>query len=285
MVYHRQVLAGIAIGLIGSNLLVFFTKKLPKGVFSDFAVPFLTLFFSFLIMIFFLGPIILLFSSFFSSLIAILLLRPPFSYLGSVLLGFSYELLVIFGLHHLLLPISLNIQSIMNADLIPVIASISSTCQAVACLTGFYSMKTRRQRVFRGDHKESEEKGIVIVNRLIDKEKKSLIFTDSFLALFAGITEPVLYQSNLRKPFLFVSGLIGTAVASVIAALLGVTGVVGVESILYFFSLVPSVIIRPVIPQLLGFFVANICGILITILLVLLFSAKILESGKKNKSL
>lgn len=113
-------------------------------------------------------------------------------WLGGLVIGGLYQVLVIFGLHWGVVP--LIIQQLASEGMSPLnaIVSISMVSQGAAVLA--VALKSKRT------------------------ELKELGYAGAISA-FCGVTEPAIYGVNLRYKKVFVSGLIGSAVGGLITGL------------------------------------------------------------------
>lgn len=114
-------------------------------------------------------------------------------WLGGLIIGGFYQLLVIFGLHWGVVP--LIAQQIASTGETPLNAIISITMVAQGAAVLAVAMKSRKT------------------------EMKELGFAGAISA-FCGITEPAIYGVNLRYKKIFISGLIGSACGGLITGLM-----------------------------------------------------------------
>lgn len=114
-------------------------------------------------------------------------------WLGGLIIGGFYQLLVIFGLHWGVVP--LIAQQIASTGETPLNAIISITMVAQGAAVLAVAMKSRKT------------------------EMKELGFAGAISA-FCGITEPAIYGVNLRYKKVFISGLIGSACGGLITGLM-----------------------------------------------------------------
>lgn len=137
------------------------------------------------------GPIIQGFANGIADLINHLVLSS--GWIGGLIIGGFYQLLVIFGLHWGVVPlvaqqIAGSGQSALNA-----IISVTMVAQGAAVLA--VAIKSRK------------------------KDRKSLGIAAAISA-FCGVTEPAIYGINLRFRKVFISGLIGSAAGGLITGLM-----------------------------------------------------------------
>jgi len=132
-----------------------------------------------------------------------------FAPIGAALFGFLYAPLVITGVHQTTLAIDMQmVQSTGGTPVWPLIA-ISNIAQAAAVV------------------------GIIIASK---KHNEREISVPAAISAFLGVTEPAMYGINLKYRFPMLCAMIGSAVASLICGLSGVTangiGVGGLPGIL-----------------------------------------------------
>ncbi|MFC3396185.1 PTS trehalose transporter subunit IIBC [Brenneria rubrifaciens] len=132
-----------------------------------------------------------------------------FAPIGAALFGFLYAPLVITGVHQTTLAIDMQmIQSTGGTPVWPLIA-ISNIAQAAAVV------------------------GIIIVSR---KENEREISVPAAISAFLSVTEPAMYGINLKYRFPMLCAMTGSAAASLICGLYGVTangiGIGGLPGIL-----------------------------------------------------
>lgn len=169
-----------------------------------------------------------------------------FAPIGAALFGFLYAPLVITGVHQTTLAIDMQmIQSMGGTPVWPLIA-ISNIAQASAVV------------------------GIIIVSR---KENEREVSVPAAISAFLGVTEPAMYGINLKYRFPMLCAMIGSAVASLMCGLAGVTangiGVGGLPGIL------------SIKPQFWGIFsLAMLVAIVIPLLLTMLVYKRKLRTGK-----
>lgn len=176
MDYLSTVVPVILIVYFASKCDLVFNKIVPE-VLRFFFVPMLTLFISLIIGFVVIGPI----ATFGSNLIAegIMQVRDFSPIIAGAIIGFSWQFLVIFGLHWGLLPIYINNIVTMGYDnvMMPFFATTFATTAVV----------------------------IAIMIKTKDKKLKSLCLPSAISGFF-GITEPAIYGITLpRKKTFFIS--------------------------------------------------------------------------------
>ncbi|MEK8212994.1 MULTISPECIES: beta-glucoside-specific PTS transporter subunit IIABC [unclassified Paenibacillus] len=223
-----------------------FKRIIPNAVKVIF-VPMFTILVVGLLSLTVLGPL----GSFFGTYLAM-----GFDFLGShgswmiiFVIATFWPILVMFGLHHNIVPLSLaQITTLGYENIIGPGAMINCISQGVAAL--------------------------VVGMRTKDKALKQ-ISTSSGITAFMGITEPVLYGVNLPKKYPLVAAMIGAASGGLYAGLLNVsryaTGASGI----------------PAIPLYIGENIWNLYNILIALVITAVVTAVItyLLSLKYEKEL
>lgn len=113
--------------------------------------------------------------------------------IGGGILGAAQQALTVTGLHHSLMVVELNLLANGGANPLNALITASMAGQAGAAIAYTLSLK--------------------------DKKEKALKFS-SIVPCFFGITEPLLFGVTLTNSKVFLSGMIGGAVAGVFAMLM-----------------------------------------------------------------
>lgn len=183
MDYLSTVVPVISIVYFASKCDLVFNKIVPE-VLRFFFVPMLTLFVSLVVGFVVIGPI----ATFGSNLIAegIMQVRDFSPLIAGAIIGFSWQFLVIFGLHWGLLPIYINNIVTMGYDnvMMPFFATTFATTAVV----------------------------IAIMIKTKDKKLKSLCLPSAISGFF-GITEPAIYGITLPRKKTFVISCIASGFA------------------------------------------------------------------------
>ena len=139
-----------------------------------------------------------------------------FGWLGGLIYGGFYAVLVITGMHHTFLPVDLQLISEQGGTFLWPILALSNIAQGSAAFAIF-------ALTFMMKKKDEKLRGLA---------------GPSGLSAWLGVTEPALFGVNLRFKFPFICALIGSAIAGVIlgsnfvlANAIGVGGVPGIISI------------------------------------------------------
>ena len=184
MDYTSTVLPVIFIVYIASKFEKLFNKLIPD-VIKFFTVPMLTLFCSMILGLIVIGPVI----TFASTLIAqgILTVRNFSPILSGALVGFFWQIMVIFGVHWGLIPVYIN--NIMTLGYDNVMMPFFATTFAQTAVVVAIMLKTK------------------------NKKLKEMAFPAAVSAFF-GVTEPAIYGITLplKKPFIIsciASGIAG----------------------------------------------------------------------------
>ncbi|EGE53370.1 sucrose-specific PTS transporter subunit IIBC [Streptococcus parauberis] len=192
--YQGTVLPAFFVGLVGAKLEKWLHKKVPEAL-DLLATPFLTFAIMSALGLFVIGPV-------FHSLENVVLagtqavLHLPFGIAGLIIGGIQ-QLIVVTGIHHIFN--FLEAQLIANTGKDPFNAYLTAATAAQAGATLAVGVKTKSLKL------------------------KGLAFPSTFSALL-GITEPAIFGVNLRYPKVFVSGLLGGAVAGWVAGLFNLAG-------------------------------------------------------------
>jgi trehalose PTS system EIIBC or EIIBCA component len=135
------------------------------------------------------------------------------SWLGGLLYGGLYAVMVITGMHHTFLAVDLQLVSNAGGTFLWPILAISNIAQGSAALAMMFVAKKENEKL-RG------------------------LAGTSALSAYLGITEPAMFGVNLRYKYPFISALIGSAIGGVLLAMtktkafsIGVGGLPGILSI------------------------------------------------------
>ncbi len=186
--YQYAVIPTIAIAWLAAKI-----EKLVKSIAGDsislFFVPFCTILFSSIIGLLILGPVFAMVTSLINSVFQIIMLKVPV--LTGILLGGTWQILVMFGLHWALIPLSflqLGELAAGNIDKMNVLTSCFGVSFAAI--------------------------GSVLGVMLVDKsEKTNAIAIPAFITGIFGITEPAIYGIILPKKIPFYTSCIGGAIS------------------------------------------------------------------------
>ncbi|TFE03965.1 PTS system trehalose-specific EIIBC component [Jeotgalibacillus salarius] len=139
-----------------------------------------------------------------------------FGWLGGLIYGGFYAVLVITGMHHTFLPVDLQLISDQGGTFLWPILALSNIAQGSAAFAVFAATFFIKEK----------------------DEKLQGLASSSGISAWLGVTEPALFGVNLRYKFPFICALIGSATAGVLlganfllANSIGVGGIPGIFSI------------------------------------------------------
>lgn len=234
--YQGSVLPAFITGIIGANFEKFLKKHISDTLNLIF-VPFLTLLVSITLALFIIGPV---FHSVENYVLIIVerILSLPLG-IGGLLYGSFGQLLGIFGIHHILNLLEINMLSTTGWNMLNPIGSCGNIAQAGAVLA------------------------VAIKYRSV---KMKQIAYPSCLSALLGITEPAVFGVTLRlvKPFIIsmISGGIGGCLASILglkANGMSLTGIPGI--LLYLNNQLPLYILVGVITFAIAFGLTYVFGV------------------------
>ena len=239
MNYKQSVIPIIVATYFASKIEKLWNKVIPKLV-RGALVPFLTLLVSVPFTFLFVGPIITWAADAVGwGLNAIYNLN---SIISGAIIGGVWSILIIFGLHQGLAPITLNNLSVLGYD--PLWANAIYTPLATAGATLGVILKTKSRKL---------------------KE----IAIPAFISAVFGITEPAIYGITLPRKKVFASGIIAGACAGLVSGLfkvkMYVMGAIGIFSIPSFINPKHGIdmgFYGYLISMMVGFFVSFICSLI-----------------------
>ncbi len=168
-------------------------KKIVPDTIKLFGVPLITLFVTFVLTIFIIGPVASLIANILALFFNTLNAASPI--LMGAIVGFFWQILVMFGLHWSLVPIALSNMATTGQDII-LVAMFGTTFAQTGAVLGIW-LKTK------------------------DKKIKSLAPAAAISGL-AGVTEPAIYGLTLPKKAPFFRTCAIAAVAGAILCTMGV---------------------------------------------------------------
>ncbi|SFN87634.1 PTS system beta-glucoside-specific IIA component, Glc family /PTS system beta-glucoside-specific IIB component, Glc family /PTS system beta-glucoside-specific IIC component, Glc family [Pseudobutyrivibrio sp. JW11] len=168
-------------------------KKIVPDTIKLFGVPLITLFVTFVLTIFIIGPV----ASAIANVLALFFntLNALSPILMGAVVGFFWQILVMFGLHWSLVPIALSNLSTSGEDII-LVAMLGTTFAQTGAVLGIW-LKTK------------------------DKKIKSLA-PAAFVSGLAGVTEPAIYGLTLPKKAPFFRTCVIAGVAGAVLCTMGV---------------------------------------------------------------
>ncbi|MDU2491028.1 MAG: PTS trehalose transporter subunit IIBC [Clostridium celatum] len=231
--YQAQVLPVLASSFILAKLEIKLKKLVPDSLQLILVAPIallLTSFLTFLIV----GPITYGIASKLTE--SVVWLFKTYPILAGLIVGGTFELMVITGMHHAFIAVNLElIASTGTTFLFPVIA-LSCLAQGSSCLA------------------------ISILAK--NKKEKSMALT-AMGSAYLGVTEPAIFGVNLRAKFPFICALIGTGLSGMIIMMNGVEAFsLGVSGLLSFLS-VPREFWGP---QFMAMAVAGLVPLILTLI-------------------
>lgn len=186
--YQYAVIPTIIIAWFASKV-ERFTKKISPDSISLFFIPFLTILVSSIVGLLVLGPIFAIATSLLNSAFQVLLFKVPV--LSGLILGETWQILVMFGLHWAIIPLNflqLGELAAGNVDKLNVLSATFGVSFATI--------------------------GSVLGVMLVDKsEKTNAIAIPAFITGIFGITEPAIYGVVLPKKIPFYTACVGGAIS------------------------------------------------------------------------
>lgn len=215
--FQGTILPALIVGIVGSHIEKWIKTWMPSVVDLVFT-PFLTIVLGVLAAFFILGPIFTIVEE--QVMFAIqTLLGLPFG-IGGAFYGAIQQLLTVTGLHHSLMIVEANYLSTLGRNPLNSLGTASMAGQAGAALAYALSIKDKKDRALK---------------------------LSSIVPCFFGITEPLLFGVTLIDTRIFISGMVGGAVAGAFAMI---------------FDIAPSVMGVTFIPAIPAYLGNNLLGYL-----------------------
>lgn len=189
--YQGSVLPAFVTAIVASKVEVFLRKHVPDAI-DLIVTPFLTLFAGVVLGLFVLGPILHVVENAILAAVESLLTLPLG--LGGLLYGSLGQLLVIFGIHHVLNFLEISMLGATGWDALNPLLSVANVSQAGAVLAVAIRLRSNKVRQ---------------------------VAYPSCLSALLGITEPAVFGVNLRFVKPYIGALIGGGVGGWIASLAG----------------------------------------------------------------
>lgn len=230
--YQSQVIPAILAGFLLAYLERGLRKIVPQAI-AMIVIPFFALIPTVLIAHTILGPIGWKIGDFIANVVYTGL-TSKYGFLFAGIFGFLYAPLVITGLHHTTNAIDLQLIANLGGTYLWPIIAISNIAQGSAVL------------------------GMIYLNRKNKEEQQVAI--PACISCYLGVTEPAMFGVNLKYGFPFLSGMIGSSIASVVLILnkvmansIGVGGLPGILSIKpeYMFMFFVAMVIAIIVPFVL----------------------------------
>lgn len=215
-------------------------KKLVPEMLQNFFVPFFVLLISLPVGFLIIGPIVSLATNALSTGFTSLFKMSPV--VGGALVGFFWQILVIFGLHWALVPLAMINITTLGYDNVLASSFAVSFAQTAALFAMFLKMK--------------------------DENRKALALP-AVVSGICGVTEPSIYGFTLpeKKPFIIscIGGAIGAAFTAVMNAPTYIMGGLGVFGIVNYIS--PKGDAHGMYIQLIGIAIAMVISFVLTYIL------------------
>lgn len=233
--YQGTIIPALIVGIFGASVERWIRRWMPAVVDLVFT-PFLTLIIGAVAALFIIGPIFTIVEHGVMNS-ANFIINLPYG-IGGGILGATQQALTVTGLHHSLMVVELNLLANEGINPLNALITASMAGQAGAAIAFAMSIK--------------------------DKKDKALKLS-SIVPCFFGITEPLLFGVTLTNTRVFLSGMIGGAVAGVFAMLMHIAPpVMGVT----FLPAIPAYLGHNIGLYLLMIAIAMIVGMVFTKLLV-----------------
>lgn len=215
-------------------------KKLVPEMLQNFFVPFFVLLISLPIGLLIIGPVVSLATNALSTGFTSLFKMSPV--VGGALVGFFWQILVIFGLHWALVPLAMINITTLGFDNVLASSFAASFAQTAALFAMFLKMKD---------------------------EKRKALALPAVVSGICGVTEPSIYGFTLpeKKPFIIscIGGAIGAAFTSAMNAPVYIMGGLGVFGIVNYIS--PKGDAHGMYMQLIGIVIAMVVSFVLTFIL------------------
>jgi PTS system trehalose-specific IIC component len=209
--YQGQVLPVLIASFVLAKIEIFLRKRIPDAIQLLLVAPITLLVTGFLAFIV-IGPITFSIGNAITDFFVMIF--DNFAWLGGLIYGGFYSLLVVTGMHHTFLAVDLQLISNTGGTFLWPILALSNIAQGSSALAMFFAAK--------------------------DEKLKGLSGT-SALSAYLGITEPAMFGVNLRFKYPFVFAMIGSAIAGVVITTAGVrASSIGVGGIPGFLSILPG---------------------------------------------
>lgn len=209
--YQGQVLPVLIASYVLAKIELFLKRRIPDSLQLLLVAPITLLITGFLAFIV-IGPITFsignAITDFFVSIF------DNFAWLGGLIYGGFYSLLVVTGMHHTFLAVDLQLISNTGGTFLWPMLALSNIAQGSAALAMFMASR--------------------------DEKLKGLAGT-SAISAYLGITEPAMFGVNLRFRYPFIFAMIGSAIAGIVTTIAGVrASSIGVGGIPGFLSILPG---------------------------------------------
>ncbi|MDR7074568.1 PTS system trehalose-specific EIIBC component [Fictibacillus barbaricus] len=209
--YQGQVLPVLIASWVLAKIELFLKKRIPDALQLLLVAPITLLITGFLAFIV-IGPITFSIGNAITDFFVMIFHN--YAWLGGLIYGGFYSLLVVTGMHHTFLAVDLQLISNTGGTFLWPILALSNIAQGSSALAMFFATK--------------------------DEKLKGLSGT-SALSAYLGITEPAMFGVNLRFKYPFIFAMIGSAIAGIVITTAGVrASSIGVGGIPGFLSILPG---------------------------------------------
>ncbi len=206
--YQGQVLPVLLSSYVLAKVENYLNKRIPDA-FKLLLVAPITLLVTGFVSFIVIGPLTFAIGNVITS--ALVSIFDLFPFLGGLIYGACYALLVVTGMHHTFLAVDLQLIANTGGTFLWPILALSNISQGSSALAMMFVSK--------------------------DEKVKGMSLT-SAISAYLGITEPAMFGVNIRYKFPFISAMIGSAIGAVVITLgkvkassIGVGGVPGFLSI------------------------------------------------------
>ncbi|WNB91670.1 PTS system trehalose-specific EIIBC component [Bacillus sp. NEB1478] len=209
--YQGQVLPVLIASWVLARIELFLKKRIPDALQLLLVAPITLLITGFLAFIV-IGPITFSIGNAITDFFVMIFHN--YAWLGGLIYGGLYSLLVVTGMHHTFLAVDLQLISNTGGTFLWPILALSNIAQGSSALAMFFTTK--------------------------DEKLKGLSGT-SALSAYLGITEPAMFGVNLRFKYPFIFAMVGSAIAGIVITTAGVrASSIGVGGIPGFLSILPG---------------------------------------------
>ncbi|WP_170007262.1 PTS system trehalose-specific EIIBC component [Bacillus fonticola] len=198
--YQAQVLPILVASYVLAKIEIFLNRRVHDSIKMLVVAPVALLVTGFLSFIL-IGPVTFIIGGWLTD--GVLAIFDNAAWLGGLLYGGLYAVLVITGMHHTFLAVDLQLSSgpLGGTYLWPMLA-LSNIAQGSAALA--VGLFTKNNEKLRG------------------------LSITSAISAYLGITEPAMFGVNLRYRYAFISALVGSAIGGILLGTYGVLGKIGV---------------------------------------------------------
>jgi PTS system trehalose-specific IIC component len=209
--YQGQVLPVLFASYILAKIELFLDKRIPDAFKLLLVAPITLLVTGFLSFIL-IGPVTFAIGNAITD--GFVSIFDHFAWLGGLIYGGFYALLVVTGMHHTFLAVDLQLVTNAGGTFLWPMLALSNIAQGSAALAMMFAAR--------------------------DEKLRGLSLT-SAISAYLGITEPAMFGVNLRFKYPFIFACIGSAIAGIIITINGVkASSIGVGGLPGFLSIIPE---------------------------------------------